>query len=108
MEFRDEYVPLSTTKFGWSVKFKSIQDVEVGGRWEGSDMNWWKPCKDVRVSRRVLSAVVSSFFCLKEDLALKSPKIVVEREFDDAVVFEMSLKFDKYSLKSMSFWVGDQ
>ena len=46
--FRVEYVPLGATKFDWSVKIKSVQEVEVGKRWVGSDMVWWKPCKDVR------------------------------------------------------------
>ena len=84
--FTDECVPPSTTKFDWSIKIKSIQEVEVGRRWIGSDMSWWKPCKDVRASRRAPSTVVLLFFYQKEDLALKSPRIIVKRELDDAVV----------------------
>ena len=68
--FRVEFVPLSTTKLDWSVKIKSMQEVEVGRRWVGSDMSWWKPCKDVRPSRRAPSTVVLSFFHEEEDLAL--------------------------------------
>ena len=60
--FPDERLPLSTTKFDWSVNIKSIQEVEVGRRWVGSDMSWWKQCKDVRASRRALSTVVLSCF----------------------------------------------
>ena len=82
--FRVECVPLSTTKFDWPVKIKSIQDVEVGTRWVGSDMSWWKPCKDVRASRCAPSTVVLSFFHQEEDLALKSPRIIVKRELDNA------------------------
>ena len=44
-----ECVPLSTTKFNWAAKIKSIQEVEVGRKWVGSDMSWWKPSKDVSV-----------------------------------------------------------
>ena len=60
--FRVECVPLLTTKFDWSVKIKSIQEIEGGRRWAGSDMSWWKPFKDVRPSRRAPSTVVLSFF----------------------------------------------
>ena len=105
--FRVECVPLSTTQFDWSVKTKSIQEVEVGRRWVGSDMSWWKPCKDVRASRRAPSTVVLSFFHQEEDLALKSPRIIVKRELDDAVVFKMSSKFDKNSSNSAVLWLGD-
>ena len=103
----DECVLLSTTKFDWSVKFKSTQEVEVGRRWVGSDMSWWKPYKDVRASGRAPCTVVLSFFHQKEDLALKSLRIIVKRELDDAVVFKMSLKFDKNSSNSAVFWLGD-
>ena len=68
--FRDECVPLSTTKFDWSVKITSIQEEEVERRWVGSDMSWGKPCKDVRASRHAPSTVVLAFFHQKEDLAL--------------------------------------
>ena len=60
--FRDECVPLLTTEFDWSVKIKSVLEVEVGGRWVGPDMSWWKPSKDVRDSRSAPSTVVLSSF----------------------------------------------
>ena len=105
--FRDECAPLSSTKFDWSVEIKSIQEVEVGRRWVGSVMSWWKSCKNVRASRRAPSTVVLSFFHQEEDLALKSPRIIVKRELDDAVVFKMSSKFDKKSSNSAVLWLGD-
>ena len=55
MWFRVECIPLSTTKFDSSVKIIPIQEVGVGRRWVGSDISWWKPCKDIRASRRALS-----------------------------------------------------
>ena len=70
-----------------------------------------KTIKYVRASRCVPSTVVLSFFHQKEDLALKSPKIIVKTEreggLDDAVVFKMSSKFDKTSSNSVVFWLGE-
>ena len=102
--FKVECVPLSATEFDWSVKIKSIQEVGAGRRWVDSDIRWLKPCKDVRASS---STVVLSFFHQEEDLALKSPRIIVKRELDDAVVFKMSSKFDKNYSNSAVLWLGD-
>ena len=74
-----------------------MQEVEVERRSVGSDMSWWKPFKYVRAPRSAPSTVVLSFFHQKEDLALKSPRIIVKRELDDTVVFKMSSKLDKNS-----------
>ena len=93
--FTVECVPLLTTKFDWSVKIESIQEVEVAKRWVGSGMSWWKACKDVRASRRAPSSVVLSFFHQEEHLALKSPRIIVKQELDDTVVFKMSSKISQ-------------
>ena len=84
-----------------------MQEAEVGRRWVASDMSWWRPCKDVRASRRAPSAVVLSFFHQKKDYALKSPEITVKREPDVAVVFKMSSKLDKNFLNSTLFCLGD-
>ena len=62
-------MPQLTTKFGWSVKIKSIQELECGGRCVGSDISWWKLCKDVSASKCVPSVVLSSFH-QDEDLVL--------------------------------------
>ena len=48
--------------FGWSVKTKSIQELEWVGRYVGSDISWWKFCKDGSASKCVPSAVVISSF----------------------------------------------
>ena len=61
----------------------------------------------MRASRHACSSVVLSFFHPKEDLALKFPRIIVKRELDDAVVFEMSSKFDKNSSNLAVSWLGD-
>ena len=61
-------------------------------------------CKDVWSTRRAPSTVVLSFFHQKEDLALTCHRII---ELGDAVVFEMSSKFDKNSSNSALLWLGD-
>ena len=61
----------------------------------------------MRAFRRAPSIVVLPFFHQKEDLALKSFRIIVRRELDDAVVFKMLSKFDENSLNSVVFWLGD-
>ena len=62
MESKEEYVPHLTNKFGWSVKTKSIQELEWVGRYVGSDISWWKFCKDGSASKCVPSTVVISSF----------------------------------------------
>ena len=42
-----------------------------------------------------------AFFHPNDNLALKSPKIAVNREFDDAIVFKMSSKSDINSSNSV-------
>ena len=61
----------------------------------------------MRTSRRVLSTVVLSFFHQKTGLVLKSPRVIVNREMDDAVVFEMSSKFGKSLSNFSAFCLGD-
>ena len=105
--FTVESVPLLTTKFDWSVKIESMQEVEVAKRWVGSGMSWWKACKDVRVSRHAPSRAVLSLFHKEEDLALMSPRIIVKQELDDTVVFKISSKFDENSWTSAVLWLGN-
>ena len=86
MESKEECVPQLTTKFGWSVKIESIQELEWGSRYVSSDISWWKLCKDVSASKCVTFVVVLSSFYQDKDLALKSPKIVVNKELVEAVL----------------------
>ena len=60
-----------STEFGWSVKIKSIQELEWDSRCVDSDISWWTLCKDVWSFKCVLSAVVLSSSYQNEDLALK-------------------------------------
>ena len=48
---KEECVLQLTSKFGWSVKLKLIQELEWGNKCVGSDISWWKLCKDVKVPR---------------------------------------------------------
>ena len=43
-EWKEEWVPLSTTTFGWFVKIKSIYDEELESIWVGSRINCSRPC----------------------------------------------------------------
>ena len=63
-----------STEFGWSVKIKSIQELEWDSRCVDSDISWWTLCKDVWSFKCVLSAVVLSPFYENEDLTLKPLK----------------------------------
>ena len=107
MEFKEACVPQSTTKFGWSVKIKSVQDLDWVSRCVGSDTSWWKLCKDVRASKRIPSAVVLSFFHQDDDLALKSPKIIVNKELDGTVLLKSSSKSDRKFSNLVLSWLGD-
>ena len=86
MEFKEACVPQLTTKFGWSVKIKSVQELDWGSRCAGSDISWWKLYKEIWVSTYVPSAVILCFFHQDDDLALKSPRIWVNKELDEAVL----------------------
>ena len=103
---KEACVPQLTTTFGWSVKIKSIQELDWGSRCVGSDTSWWKLCKDVRASKCIPSAVVLSFFHQDNDLALKSPKIIVNKELDEAVLLKSLSKSDRKFSNSALSWLG--
>ena len=76
------------------MKIKSIQELELGTMFVGSDINSSKLCNDVRASKCVPSVVVLSSFHQDEDLALKLPKIIVNKELDEVVLLKSSSKSD--------------
>ena len=107
LEFKEECVPQLTTKFGWSVKIKSIQELEWGSRCVGSDISWWKLCKDVSASKCVSSIFVLSLFHQDKDLALKSPRIMVNKELVEAVLLRSSSMSDrKFSIWHWWYCLG--
>ena len=90
MEFKKECVLQSTAKFGWSVKIKSIQELEWGSRCVGSGL-WYK----------LMKVVVLSSFHQDEDVALKSSKVMVNKELVEPVVLRRSSKSDRKFSNSM-------
>ena len=48
---KEACLPQLATKFGWSVRIKSIQEIEWGCSCVGSDISWWKLCEDARASK---------------------------------------------------------
>ena len=105
--FKVECVPQLTTKLGWLVKIKSIHELELDNMCVGSDKSWSKLCNDVSASKCVPSVVVLSSFHQVEDLTLKSPKIIVNKELDEAVLLKSSSKSDRKLSNSILSWLGD-
>ena len=95
MEFKEKCLPQLTTKFGWSMKIKSIQELEWGSTCMGSDITWWKLSKDVNSSKCVTSVVVLYSFHQDEDLALKSPRIMINKELVEAILLKSSSELDR-------------
>ena len=58
----------------------------------GSDISLSELCNDVRASKCISSVVVLSSFHQDEDLALKSPKICVNKKLDEGVLLKSSSK----------------
>ena len=67
------------------MKIKSIHELELDSVCVGSDISRSNLCNDVSASKCVLSVVVSASFHQVKDLALKLPKITVNKELDEAV-----------------------
>ena len=52
--------PELTTRLGWSVKIRSMQDEELGNMWVRSFTNYWKPYDEVKASSCIPSGVLVS------------------------------------------------
>ena len=89
------------------MKIKSIHELELDSMCMGSDISWSKLCNGVSASKCVLSVVVLSSFHQVEDLALKSPKIIVNKELDEAVLLKSSSKSDRKLSNSILSWLAD-
>ena len=104
--WREGWTPLSTAKFGWSVKIRSIHDDEWGSKWVGSEISCYKPCIVVRDSICVPSWDVTSSGHHDLDLALKSPSIIVKEGFNCLIWFssiKIRQKFIKLSNR-LTWW----
>ena len=68
---------------------------------------WYKLCNDVSASKYVPSVAVLSSFHHVEDLALKSSKIIVNKELDEAVLLKSSSKAGRKVSNSILSLLGD-
>ena len=89
------------------MKIKSIQELELDSMCVGSDINWSKLCNDLRASKCVPSVVVLSSFHQVKDLALKSPKIIANKQLDETILHKRSSKSDRKFLNSILSWLGE-
>ena len=105
--FKVECVPQVTTKLGWLVKIKLIPELELDTMCVGFDISWSKLCNDVRTSKCVPSVVVLSFFHQDENLALKSSKVIVNKELDEAVLPKSPSKSGRKFSNSILSLLGD-
>ena len=83
------------------MKNKSIQELEWDSMCVGSDISWSKLCKGLRSSKCVPSAVVLSSLPQEEYIASKSPRIIVNKELDEAVLHKSSSKSDRKCSNSL-------
>ena len=82
-----------------------MQDEVCGNRWVGCDISSSKLWTVVRDSNYVPSIVVLSLVHQTEDLTLKSPKIMVNKELLKVVSLKISEKFDKKFSNSKLSWL---
>ena len=101
------WTPLSTTKPGWSVKIRSMQDREFHNIWVGSDINWWKPWAKTKESNLVPSIVVESPDHHDFEWALKSTKMTVKTGWKIWTSSKSFSKFDKKSSNWKLVWLGE-
>ena len=97
--FKEGWVPQSIIYLGWSVKIKSIQDVDWGNIWVASEINCLKPCVVVKGSFRVPLMLVMFFDHHVDDLALKSPRITANWDFQKKNAAEHVFKTRKERFK---------
>ena len=108
---KERWAPLSATKFGWSVKIKSMQDDKFGRRFGmsvkiksmqddkfgrrcvESDINWCNPHDVVSNSSRVPSWDVLSSHHHDLDLTLKSPSLTKIDDCNWLIWFKSFSKF---------------
>ena len=96
LEWREGWVPLSITKFGWFMKIKSIHDEELESMWVGSYINCSRPWIEVTESICTPSLLDMSYLYQFDDRALKSPIIMVS--------FWLDIDFTKTSKLPRNIW----
>ena len=86
----EECTPDSITGLGWDVNTKSMQGDEFDKTWVGSWINSFTPNWDVIASILEPSWAVLSCLYQFDDLALKSPRKTIKKEFLLAIVSKFS------------------
>ena len=84
-----------------------MQGEVCGSRWMGCDISWWKPWTVIKDSSCIPSVAVLSLVHQTEDLTLKSPKIMVNKQLQEAVSLKGFSKFDKKFSNLKLSWLGD-
>ena len=87
------------------MKIKSIQKLELDSMCVGSDISRSKLCNDVSACKCVTSVVVLSSFHQDKDLALKSPKIIVNKELHEVALLKSSSESDRKFSNSTLCWL---
>ena len=92
---------------GWSVKIKLIPDDDWGNVRVGSEIICLKTCNVVRETICVPCKVVMSLGHYAGDLALRSPKMTKNWDFEQSVLLSKSSKPDKKDSNSEVLWLGN-
>ena len=72
-----------------------MQGEVCGSRWVGCDISWWNSSTLVKNSSYAPSIIVLSLVHQTEDLALKSPQVMVNRELHKVVSLKLSQNLTK-------------
>ena len=104
----DGLLPLFITRFGWSVKMRSMQDDEFWRMCVGSDISWQKPHSELMdsICGPLLFVMLWTHQIL--DLALKSPCRIVKA---GSWFLILPKRFSRDKIKcsnSPGFWLGER
>ena len=89
------------------MKIRSTHEDEAGNIWVGSDINWSKPYIEIKELIWVTSGEVISSGHQSLDLALKSPKIIVNDGLSCLIWFVSFLRLNRKSSNSLHDWLGE-
>ena len=89
------------------MNIKSIQEEDGGIQWVGCDMSWQNTFTVVKDLSFMPSAVVLSLVHQTEDLALKSPKIIVNKALLVVASLKIVSKFGRKFWNSIASWLRD-
>ena len=107
MVWRKGWTPLLTTNLGWSVKITSTQEDEAGNIWIVSDINWSKPYIKIKELLWVPSGEVISLGHQSLNLALKSPKVIVNDGSSCLIWFIRFSRLNRKCSNSLHDWLGE-